>query len=127
MASAEARPLRADTIPGYLVQKGERVVRVTVQISNRSTTSRSDSRLTAYLLDNQGRRWQKIPGLEGVRLTTVVPPRSATTSEPVFKVAANATGLALVFSHGHGLPGALVIGNPDSLLHKPILVPIEQP
>lgn len=117
--------LRATSIPGYLVRNGERVMRVTVQISNHSSNdSRNDSRLMAYLIDDQGRRWQKIPGLEGVRLTTVVPPRSSTTSEPVFKVAGDASGLALVFTHGRGLPGALVIGDPDSLIHAPTVVPL---
>jgi hypothetical protein len=80
----------------------------------------------AYLIDEQGRRWQKIPGLEGVRLTAVVSPHSVTISEPVFKVASDATGLALVFTHGRGLPRALVIGDPDSLLHPPVSVPLER-
>ena len=44
--------LRATTIPGYLVQKGEQVVRVTVQISNHSSETQHDSRLTAYLVDD---------------------------------------------------------------------------
>jgi len=39
-------------------------------------------------------------------------------SEPVFKVAADASGLGLVLTHGQWQPGLLVIGNSDSLLHR---------
>jgi len=117
--------LRATTIPGYLVQKGEQVVRVTVQISNHSSETQHDSRLTAYLVDDQGRRWSKIRGLEGVRLSTTIPPHGATISEPVYKVTGDATGISLVFTHGPGLPRALVIGDSDSLLHPPVVVQLE--
>jgi hypothetical protein len=43
-------------------------------------------------------------------------------SEPVFKVAANASGLGLVLTHGRWQPGVLVIGDSDSLLHKKTVV-----
>lgn len=117
--------LRATTVPGYLPQKGERVVRVTMQISNHSNDARHDPRLRAYLLDDQGRRWSTIPGLEGVRLSTVIPPRGTTVSEPVFRVDSEATGLSLVLTRGPGLPRALVIGDRDSLLHPPVVVPLQ--
>ena len=38
--------------------------------------------------------------------------------EPVFKVAGDATGLRLVLTHGRWQPGVLVIGDPDSWLHR---------
>jgi hypothetical protein len=43
-------------------------------------------------------------------------------SEPVFKVAGDATGLGLVFTHGRWQPGVLVIGYSDSWLHKKTVV-----
>jgi hypothetical protein len=46
------------------------------------------------------------------------------TSEPVFKVAADATGLALVLTHGRGLPGVLTVGDRDSLFHSLVTVPL---
>lgn len=114
-----------DTMPSYPAQNGEQVVRVAVRVTNRSARKvQRDARVYAYLIDAQGRKWQKTPGLEGVRLTTAVPPRSSITSEPIFKVASDATGLGLVFTRGRGLPHALVIGDPDSLFYPPVVVPL---
>ena len=117
--------VKTDVMPGYLAQNGERVVRVAVRMTNRSAMkSRHESGLRAYLVDAQGRTWHEVPGLEGVRLTATVAPRGAVMSEPVFKVSKEATGLALVFTRGRGLPEALVIGNSDSLMHPPVVVPL---
>jgi len=117
--------MRADKMPGYLAQNGEQVVRVAVRVTNRSTEkAQRDTRVYAYLIDAQGRRWQETPGLEGVHLTTTVAPRSSVTSEPVFKVSGDATDLRLVFSHGRGLPQALVISDPDSLFRPRVVIPL---
>ena len=117
--------VKTDVMPGYLAQNGERVLRVTVRMTNRSAMkSHRDSELRAYLVDAEGRRWYEVPGLEGVRLTATIAPRGSVMSEPVFKVATDATGLGLVFTHGRGLPEALVIGDPDSLMHLPVVVPL---
>src|SRR5215469_262679 len=63
--------VRADTMPGYLSQNGEQVVRVAVRMTNRSTEKvQRDTRIYAYLLDAQGRRWQETPGVQGVRMST---------------------------------------------------------
>jgi hypothetical protein len=116
---------RAEVMPGYLAQSGEQLIRVAVLVTNRSTgKTRSDRRLRAYLVDAQGRTWHEIPGLEGVRLTTTIPPQTSVTSEPVFKVPGDARNLALVLTHGSGLPQALVIGDRDSLFHPVVTVPL---
>jgi hypothetical protein len=116
--------VRAETMPGYLAQNGEQVVRVAVRITNRSAEKLRDARIYAYLIDAQGRRWQETPGLEGVRLTTTLGPRSSVISEPVFRVSGDAADLKLVFTRGRGLPHALVIGDSDSLFHPPVVVPL---
>jgi hypothetical protein len=117
--------VKTDVMPGYLAQNGERVVRVIVRMTNGSAVkSHGDSGLRAYLVDAEGRRWHEVPGLEGVRMTATIAPRSSVMSEPVFKVAKDATGLGLVFTHGRGLPKALIIGDPDSLMHPPVVVPL---
>jgi hypothetical protein len=117
--------MRAEVMPGYLAQNGEQLIRVGVLVTNRSIgKTRRDHRLRAYLVDAHGQRWRDIPGLEGVRLTATVPPQTSVTSEPVFKVAGDANGLALVFTHGIGLPEALVIGDRDSLFHPLVTVPL---
>lgn len=115
----------ADVMPGFLAQNGEQVVRVGVRITNHSTDkAERDAKLQAYLVDAQGRRWQQTTGLEGVRLSAVVGPGGSVTSEPVFKVARDATGFGLVLTHGRGLPGTLVIGGPDSLFSHPVVMPV---
>ena len=47
-------------------------------------------------------------------------------SQPVFAVAADATGLGLVFTHGRWQPGRLVIGDSDSLLHRRTAVKLDR-
>jgi hypothetical protein len=117
--------LHTEVMPGYLAQNGDRVIRLEVRMTNRSATkARSDVDLRAYLTDAQGRTWRETPGLEGVRLTTTVPAGTSMTSVPVFKVSADATGLALVLTHGRGLPRALIIGDRDSLFHPLVTVPL---
>jgi hypothetical protein len=117
--------MRAEVMPGYLTQNGAQLIRVAVLVTNSSAAkTRSDCHLRSYLVDAQGRKWKEIPGLEGVRLTTTVPPHTSVTSEPVFKVVGDATDLALVFTQGRGLRGALVIGDRDSLFHPLVTVPL---
>ena len=117
--------VHVDAMPGYLAQNGEQVVRVAVRVTNRSAEKvQRDPRVYAYLIDGQGRRWEETPGLEGVRLTTAVAPRSSVTGEPVFKVSGDARGLGLIFTRGRGLPRALVIGDPDSLFRPRVVIPL---
>ena len=117
--------VRTEVMPGYLAKSGERVLRVSIRITNHSgKIQRGDKHLTAYLLDSRNRRWNPVPGLQGVRLSTSVSPNNSVTSEPVFKVPGDATGLRLILTRGRGLPNALLLGDRDSLAHPPVSVPI---
>lgn len=110
-------------LPGYLIRDGSRLVRVSVRISNHGKQKpQSEKLLKAYLMDKQGRRWAESTAISGVRLTGRVAAGNSVVSEPVFKVAKDATGLRLVLTHGRRQPGILVIGDPDSLLHRPTVV-----
>jgi len=110
--------VRTEAMPSYLASHGERALRVSIQITNHSRDHRQgDSDLKAYLVDSRSRRWFEVPGLGGVRLSTTVGPENSIISEPIFKVASDATELRLVFTHGHGLSHVLRIGDRDSLLH----------
>jgi hypothetical protein len=114
-----------EEVPGFLVHDGSRLVRVSVRVSNRGREgNRTDRRVQAYLLDAQGRRWEESMGISGVRLTTAVPAGSSVMSEAVFRVAQDASGLALVLTHGRWQRGTLVIGGPESLLHRRTIVPL---
>ena len=110
-------------LPGYLIQDGSRLVRVSVRLSNHGKEKTQSERLIqAYLVDKQGRRWAESTAVSGVRLTAKVAAGASAVSQPVFKVSRDATGLGLVFTHGQRQPGILVIGYSDSLLHRRTVV-----
>jgi hypothetical protein len=112
-----------EEVPGFLVRDGSRLVRVSVRVSNGGLgRAQSERLMQAYLLDAQGRRWEESEGVSGVRLTARVPAGDTVVSEPVFKVAGDATGLELVLTHGWKQPGVLVIGDSDSWLHRRTVV-----
>ncbi|MCU1222444.1 MAG: hypothetical protein JWQ42_537 [Edaphobacter sp.] len=115
----------AEEVPGFLIHDGSRLLRVSVRISNRGRgRTQSEGLIQAYLVDAQGRRWEESPGISGVRLTARVTAGSSVVSEPVFKVAKDASGLELIFTHGWKQPGILMMGAPDSLWHKRTVVPL---
>ena len=110
-------------LPGFLIQDGSRLVRVSVRISNHGREkTQSEGLIQAYLIDKQGRRWAESTAVSGVRLTARVAAGDSVMSQPVFKVAKDASGLGLVFTHGQRQPGVLVIGDSDSLLHRRTVV-----
>ena len=116
-----------DEVQRYLgltgVGDGSRLVRVTVQVTNKGRShSESEGLIRAYLVDGKGRRWKESRGVNGNGLTAKVEAGGTMVSQPVFKVAGDATGLGLVFTHGRWQPGVLVIGGSDSLWHKRTVV-----
>jgi hypothetical protein len=111
-----------EEVPGFLIRDGRRLVRVSVRVVNRARKAQSEGLIRAYLVDGQGRRWEESAGVNGVELTARVAGGGSVVSEPVFKVAGDATGLGLVFTHGRRQPGVLVIGDSDSLLHERTVV-----
>ncbi len=115
----------ADEMEGFWARGQERVrlLRVRVAITNRGKgRPESEALIRSYLVDGQGRRWDEVRGLSGVRLTARVAAGDTVVSEPVFRVSKDATELGLVLTHGHWQPGVLVIGDPDSWMHKPTVV-----
>jgi hypothetical protein len=112
-----------EEVPGFLIRDGSRLVRVSVRVSNGGLgRAQSERLMQAYVLDAQGRRWEESEGVSGVRLKARVAAGDSVVSEPVFKVAGDATGLELVLTHGWKQPGVLVIGDSDSWLHRRTVV-----
>jgi hypothetical protein len=112
-----------DEVPGFLIRDGSRLVRVSVRVTNRERgRAQSERLMRAYLVDGQGRRWEESAGVNGVPLTARVEAGKSVVSEPVFKVARDATGLELMLTHGWKQPGVLVIGDSDSWLHRRTVV-----
>jgi hypothetical protein len=119
--------MAVDEVPRYLgltgVGDGSRLLRVAVRVTNRGRgKTESEGLIRAYLVDEQGRRWEESRGVNGNRLTGKVEAGGTMVSEPVFKVAGDASGLGVVFTHGRWQPGVLVIGYSDSLFHKRTVV-----
>lgn len=102
-------------------QPGDRLLRVRIRVTNRGHTGREqDGDVRAYLLDSHGGRWLAVRGLTGVPLSSPVPAAGELLSEPVFSVPERVGPVQLVLTHGQWQPGALVIGDGDSLLHRPV-------
>jgi len=114
-----------DEVPGYLLHNS-RLVRVRINITNRGHKPESESLIRAYLIDKQGHGWNEVPGLSGVRLTVQVPGGGSTISEPVFKIESTASPEGVVLTHGKWQPGLLVIGDTDSLFHRPTVAKLDK-
>ncbi len=123
--------MKVDEVPGFFGPNhgpdGSRLLRVVVRVTNKGRAkTQSEALLRAYLVDAEGRRWEEVSGLSGNRLTTRVVAGGTMMSEPVFKVAGNASGLGLVLTHGRWQPGVLVIGDSDSWWHKRTVVDLRR-
>ncbi len=106
----------------------ERLVRVAVRIVNRDhLRAERESGLRSYLVDRAGQRWSEIMGLSGVRSSVLVSAGGSTVSEPVFTVPRDATGLGLVLHHGRFASRLLIIGDPESWLHRPEVMLLPPP
>ena len=117
---------------GFLVrgQEPERLLRVVVRMRNldREHTLGEDE-LTVSLVDGQGRQWEPVPGLGGVRLTTRLAAGGTAVSEPVFRVAKDATDLRLRLRHSGWTQARLRIGDAESYFHRPteMVLPMVSP
>jgi hypothetical protein len=101
-------------------QEPERLLRVLVRVRNRDRKeTRSETGLGAYLIDGKGRRWEPVPGLGGVRLTTAVAAGGETVSEPVFRLPKDVTELRLVLRHTRWTTARLRVGDAESYFHPP--------
>lgn len=119
----------ADEVEGFRArgQERARLVRVRVRVTNRGKgRPQSEGLVRAYLVDRQGRRWEEVRGLSGVRLTTRIAAGDTVVSEPVFRVSKDATQMGLVLTHGRWQPGVLVIGDSDSWGHRPTVMRLER-
>jgi hypothetical protein len=114
--------LRVEEVPRFMARDEWRLVRVSIRVTNRGRSARSERLIKTYLVDGQGRRWKESSGVNGIGLTTRVAGGDSVVSEPVFQVAPDATGLELVLTRGWRQPGVLVMGDSDSLMHRRTVV-----
>lgn len=107
---------------------------VTVRITNAAQrVTQREYGDTLYLLDSAGHHYDVSPaaqraldaaGLSGQPLDAALAPGSSFTHTAAFETPPNATGFSLVIAHAT-FPGAIVIGDDESLFHRPTLMLLE--
>ncbi len=111
---------RVEEVPGFPARNHERLLRLTVPVTNHGAGEMSED-LRGFLLDGQGRVWPVSDAVSGNPLGGRVLAGQTMVSLPVFRLAPEATGLVLMLRHGRWsrwLRHALVIGDPESLGHQ---------
>ena len=103
----------------------QRLLRVTVRVQNRGKAAAREP-LGAYLRDAQGRVWMESTGISGNPLGVRVAAGMVVVSEPIFRVAADASGFGLVLHHGRWSQHRLVIGDPESFGHRPAVMALDR-
>lgn len=79
--------------------------------------------VSVYLLDDNGRRYQPLSDPAAVSLSAVVPPLAAIDVRRAFRLPGSASHPLLVVAHGR-FPGCCIIGDAESLFHRPTVVPL---
>lgn len=119
--ASEEMPAFAGRSPAAV--PGERLVRVSVRAVNTAPAgTAARPAIRAYLVDASGHATAPVPGLSGVRLNAPIVAHQPVLSQPVFPIPADATALSLVLTEGHWRPSLLEIGDPDSWMHRPVLL-----
>jgi hypothetical protein len=116
------RVLGVDEVPGLVSGSDDRVVQVRIAVANQAHSAAEETAIRAYLRDSRGRDWFPLLGVSGNRLTTRVAGDSEIVSQPMFRVSNDATGLGLILTHGSWQPRNLILGDSDSLAHRPTIV-----
>ncbi|WP_263383209.1 hypothetical protein [Granulicella arctica] len=119
---------RVEEVPGFPARNHERLLRLTVPVTNRGK-SEAQENLRGYLLDAQSRIWALSDAVSGNPLSGRVLAGMTTVSVPVFRLAPDATGLELILRHERWtrwLRHALVIGDPESLGHRPRVMVLDR-
>lgn len=109
---------------------------VTIQVTSQARRiSQRALDAAVYLLDDRGQRYDPDPqgqqalvasGRAGQPLNSMVEAGGSFTYTAAFDLPAGATRPGLVISHG-AFPGRIIIGDDQSFLHKPTIVPLPIP
>jgi hypothetical protein len=108
---------------------------VTLRVSSRASgRPQRETDVRVYLLDDQGRRFDvsaagqrqlEQQGQAGMPITSFVAPGGSFESRLAFDVPADAQQLSLVKTSWAWFPFRLIIGGPESWLHRPTVVPLQ--
>ena len=86
--------------------------------------SQRENGLVAYVLDEQGRRFDPTPDPAEAPFNSLLEPGRSVATTRIFEVAGAAGQPVLVLEHegASRFPGVVIIGDESSLLHKPMIV-----
>jgi hypothetical protein len=99
--------------------------RVTLRLSSRARrVAQRENGLVVYLEDEQGRRFESIPGPAEQPFNILLEPGQSVTTTRVFEVSSAASQHKLIVAHEgfNSFPGIIIIGDDNSLFHKPMIV-----
>lgn len=79
--------------------------------------------VSVYVLDERGRRYEPSPDSSAVPLDTMLSPGASVIATRRFYLPSDVREAGLVVAHGW-FPGLFIIGDDQSLLHKPTVTPL---
>jgi len=98
---------------------------VTVRVSSRAkrrVQRAPDAAL--YLIDGVGREYRQSEAGPGRPMTDFLRPGESFETVRIFALPQGASNISAVVSHGGGFPGWFIIGERNSFMHKPTVVPL---
>jgi hypothetical protein len=98
---------------------------VTLRLSSRALRRpQRESAVSVYVLDERGRRYDPADAPGAVPLDVLLEPGESRSTTRIFTLPTDARRPGLVVAHGW-FPGLFIVGDGQSLFHKPIVVPLE--
>jgi hypothetical protein len=95
---------------------------VTLRLFSRAhRVSQRENGGSVYVLDDRGRRYEPAKDPQAVPFNVLLGPGDSALATRRFTLPADARNPGLVFAHGR-FPGLFIIGNNESLFHKPTIV-----
>ena len=101
---------------------------VTVRVSSRARRRVQRAPDAAvYLIDGAGRDYRQSEAGNGRPITDFLRPGESFETVRIFTLPAGARDISAAVSHGGGFPGWFIIGERNSILHKPTVVRLKMP
>jgi hypothetical protein len=110
----------------HLSKNDSQTCEVTLRVSSRARrVTQRERDVRVYLLDGRGTRYDPIADPAADRFDIPLKPQEAANATRSFELPADARDLFLVVSHEGWFPSAFIIGDSESLFHKPTVVRLE--
>ncbi len=121
---------RVDEVPAFSASNQvreieQRLLRVTVRVENRGKAAAREE-VGAYLRDSYGRVWLESAAVSGNPLDGPVAAGGVVISEPIFRLAPDASGMDMVLAHGRYSRHRLIVGDAESFGHRPTVMALSR-